>query len=110
MIGTCGFTRFDFRHDSAEIGYVLNPDFWGRGLMPEAAAAVMNFGFEKLLLNRIEAKHLTGNEASRRVMEKAGMRFEGVLREGMLVKGKYVDVGICSILCHEWQAQKSKED
>ena len=106
MIGTCGFTRFDFRHDSAEIGYVLNPDFWGRGLMPEAAAAVMNFGFEKLLLNRIEAKHLTGNEASRRVMEKLGMTYEGVSRGAMLIKGKYRDVHTCAILKSEYEKRK----
>ena len=106
MIGTCGFTRFDFRHDSAEIGYVLNPDFWGRGLMPEAAAAVMKFGFEDLSLNRIEAKHLTGNEASRRVMEKLGMTYEGVSRGSMLIKGKYRDVHTCAILKSEYEKIK----
>ena len=106
MIGTCGFTRFDFRHDSGEIGYVLNPDFWGRGLMPEAAVEVVRFGFENLLLNRIEAKHLTGNEASRRVMEKLGMTYEGVSRGAMLIKGKYRDVHTCGILRSEYEEKK----
>ena len=106
MIGTCGFTRFDFKHDSGEIGYVLNPDFRGMGLIPEAAAAVMKFGFQDLLLNRIEAKHLTGNEASRRVMEKLGMTYEGVSRGAMLIKGKYRDVHTCAILKSEYLENK----
>ena len=110
MVGTCGFTSFNCAADSAEVGYVLNPAYWGKGIASEALHRVLAFGFEELKLHRIEARFICGNQRSRRVMEKAGMRFEGILREGMLVKGKYVDVGICSILCHEWHAQKSKED
>lgn len=102
MIGTCGFTRFDFRHDCGEIGYVINPDHTGQGFATEAAQRVIRFGFENLALNRIECKYMTDNEASRRVMEKNGMRFEGVRRQGMLIKGSYRDIGICSILREEF--------
>ena len=109
MIGTCGFTAFHFESDSAEVGYVLNPAYWGRGIMQEALGRVLKFGFETLGLNRIEARYIEGNVRSRHVMEKAGMTFEGVLRDAMLVKGAYVNVGICSILRSEWQKRTQTE-
>lgn len=102
MIGTCGFTRFTLESNSAEIGYVLNPYYWGNGLAPEAVRAVLRFGFMQLRMNRIEAKYMEGNRQSRRVMEKVGMQYEGTQREAMHVKGQYVSVGICSILRREY--------
>ena len=103
MIGTCGFTRFDYSNNSGEIGYVLNPAYWGRGIAAEAVEEVMRFGFEQLKLNRIEAKFIEGNDASMRVMEKTGMKFEGYLREAMLIKGAYRTIGISSILRSEYK-------
>ena len=104
MIGTCGFTRFSFPNDSAEVGYVINPKYRGRGLAPEALREVIRFGFSTIGLNRIEAKYIVGNEASRRVMEKVGMRFEGVLRGGMKIKERYRDIGVCAVLAKEFAA------
>ena len=102
MIGTCGFVRFDCPHNSAEIGYVLHPDYHGKGLMAEAARAVMDFGFSTLDLHRIEARYMVGNDPSRRLMERMGMTFEGVKRQSMLVKGSYRDIGTCAILKNEF--------
>lgn len=102
MIGTCGFTRLNIDSNSAEIGYVLNPEYWGYGFAPEAVRAVMRFGFNELRLNRIEAKYMVGNERSVRVMEKVGMTREGINREAIHVKGRYVSVGVCSILRSEY--------
>lgn len=98
MIGTCGFTRFDFANNGGEVGYVINPEYYGHGIATEVAARVIRFGFENLALHRIECKYIVGNDASRRVMEKNGMRFEGIRRGGMLIKGEYRDIGVCSIL------------
>ena len=105
MIGTCGFTAFNCASDAAEVGYVLNPEYWGKGIGTEALTAVLNFGFEQLGLHRIEAKFIEGNDASRRVMEKVGMTFEGIHRGERLVKGKYVNVGVCAILREDWLAK-----
>lgn len=102
MIGTCGFTRFDYNNNMGEIGYVINPLYRGIGVADEAVRCVMRFGFERLKLNRIEAKFMEGNLASRRVMEKTGMTFEGFHRKAMKIKGKYETVGICSILRDEF--------
>jgi ribosomal-protein-alanine N-acetyltransferase len=104
MIGTCGFTRFNFTSNSGEVGYVLNPDYHGRGIATEAVRQVMKFGFEELGLHRIECKFMEGNEASRRVMERVGMKFEGYSREAMLVKHQYRTIGTYSILENEYRA------
>lgn len=103
MIGTCGFTRFDLPNNSAEIGYVLNPAYQGRGIAGEAAYAVISFGFNRLRLHRIEARHMIGNNASHRVMEKLGMKTEGTFRESYYVNGSYRTVTVCSILDSEFK-------
>ncbi len=102
MIGTCGFTRIDQANGVVEIGYVINPDYWGNGYATEAARKVMRFAFDELLVNRVEAKFMFGNDASLKVMSKIGMKFEGYLRESMLVKGKYKTIGVASILRREY--------
>lgn len=98
MIGTCGFSGIDLQNNCAEIGYVINPDYKNIGIATEAAGAVLRYGFTELGFNRIEAKYMVGNSASRRVMEKCGMSFEGVHVSSMYVKEKYVDIGVCAIL------------
>ena len=98
MIGTCGFTRFDPANDSAEIGYVLNPAYHRRGIATEAATEVIRFGFEELGLHRIEARYMVGNLASRKVMEKVGMTFEGEFRDMIKICGSYRSVGVCSVI------------
>ena len=103
MIGTCGFTSFNCPADSAEIGYVLNPDYQGKGLATEAVRRVLEFGFNELQLHRIEAHFIQGNDASRRLMERVGMQFEGFARESMKIKGRYRTIGTCGILRREFE-------
>ena len=74
MIGTCGFTKFDYSNNAAEIGYVLNSDYWGKGYCSEAVSKIIEFGFESLKLHRIEARYMKENIRSRNVMEKCGMQ------------------------------------
>ena len=109
LIGTCGFTSFDVVNNSAEIGYVLNSSFWGKGLGSEAARAVITFGFEALGLNRIEAIFMPENNSSRRVLEKCGMVREGVKRQAIYTKGNYIDVEIYSITRAEYNEITSEK-
>ncbi len=60
MIGTCGFSSIDFANNSAEVGYVINPAYRGRGYAPEALLEIMMFGFLELNLHRIEARYMDG--------------------------------------------------
>ncbi len=102
MIGTCGFAKLDFENNSAEIGYVLNPEFWHRGYATEAVKKIIDFGFHTLNLHRIEARYIVGNEVSRHVMEKCGMTFEGVHKSSLFVKDSYASVGYCAITADEY--------
>lgn len=110
MIGTCGFTRIDAANDCAEIGYVLNPDFHGKGYATEAVKKIIDFGFCELSFNRIEARFMKGNEASLRLMQRVGMTFEGYMRDLIFVKGSYRTVGISSILRSEYDKLKTSEE
>ena len=89
LIGTCGFASVDTHNNKAEIGYVLSHRYRGNGYMREAARAVLYIGFEKLGLNRIEARILQGNTASERLAESIGMKREGTLRDCLYIKGQY---------------------
>ncbi len=104
MIGTTGFTSVDEKNACAEIGYVLNPDYHGQGIATEAVALLLNFAFCEVGFNRIEAKFMPENLPSRKVMEKCGMTFEGVLRSKMFIKGEFRNIGISSILSSEYFA------
>jgi ribosomal-protein-alanine N-acetyltransferase len=89
MIGTAGLLRFDFAERRAEVGYEIARRWWGRGLTPEAVAAVIRYGFSVLGLHRIEAGVLPGNDASVRVLEKLGFLEEGTRRDYLHVKGHF---------------------
>lgn len=102
MIGTCGFTKFDLVNNSAEVGYVLSPDFWGRGLAAEALCRLLRFGFSELALHRMTAKIMDGNLRSMRVAEKCGMRHESTQIAAMLIKGQYRTIHEYAILAEEW--------
>ena len=98
MIGTIGFMWINTDYKSAEVGYSLSRDYWNQGIMTEALREVVRFGFEELGLNRIEAQHETSNPASGKVMAHVGMQYEGILRQRIKNKGRYVDVALYAIL------------
>jgi ribosomal-protein-alanine N-acetyltransferase len=91
LVGAIRFNHFDRKSRFGEIGYESHPDFWGRGLMTEALCAVVACGHQMFRLNRIEAWTLPGNIASDRVLEKAGFRYEGTLRQRSWFKGEFHD-------------------
>lgn len=80
-IGGISVVKLNEEVASADIGYCLGHSFWGRGIMPEALEAVMAYLFDEVGLNRIAACHDANNPKSGRVMEKAGMKCEGILRQ-----------------------------
>ena len=83
MIGTIELYNYTYRF-MAELGYSLNPDFWGNGYIVEAAQAVIDYGFNVLKVRRIEAGTFETNHQSIRVCEKLGFVKEGVLRNSYL--------------------------
>lgn len=100
MIGTIDaiiFGRSD-EDRKIEVGYCIGKNYWNKGLTTEALNAMINFLFKEYNIHRIQAKHALKNPASGRVMEKCGMKKEGILREYFYIKGEYQDLAIYSIL------------
>jgi RimJ/RimL family protein N-acetyltransferase len=89
-------------HQRAELGYWIGVPFWRQGFATEAATAVLDFGFETLQLHRIHASHFAGNIASRRVLEKIGMRHEGRSREHLRKWGQFIDLENYALLKNEY--------
>jgi len=85
-----------------DIGYEVNPEYWGQDYATEAARAMLAFGFNEIELHRIWAQCNAENQVSRRVLEKLGMRLEGRLRQDDFFKGRWWDDLIYAILENEW--------
>ena len=83
MIGTIELYNY-IPGFKAELGYALNPHYWGKGIVTEAGFKVLEFGFNNLELKRIEAGTFLDNYQSQRVCEKLGMTREGVQRNGYI--------------------------
>jgi [ribosomal protein S5]-alanine N-acetyltransferase len=87
----------------AEIGYWIGVPYWGRGYATEAAQAVVRHGFETCGLQRIFAGHFVRNAQSGRVLQKAGMRYEGTLRRHQPKWGELLDIAFYGVLREEWE-------
>jgi [ribosomal protein S5]-alanine N-acetyltransferase len=89
-------------HRRAELGYWIAVAAWNRGYATEASRCVIDFGFENLGLHRIEARHFVRNPASGRVMEKLGMRLEGVHRDSAIKWERFESLAVYAVLESEW--------
>ncbi len=91
-VGSIGLRlNTDVHRFTAELGYWLGRPFWGRGIMTQAVAALTDYGFETLGLQRIYAEPFAHNTASARVLEKTGYVLEGRLRHRMVKEGEVLD-------------------
>lgn len=102
LIGSIGLKLDGEASGGGELGYWVGVPWWNRGYCTEAAAAVLDYGFRVLELDRIHAHHLLRNPASGRVMEKIGMRAEGVAREAIHKEGEREDIALYGILRRDW--------
>lgn len=103
FIGTIGINNWNKTHLKAELGFWILPEHFNKGYITEAAKTVMNFCFNNLGLNRMEATVETENIASMKVLKKLGFLHEGTFREFEMNKGKYIDLMMFSILKKEYK-------
>jgi ribosomal-protein-alanine N-acetyltransferase len=96
LVGTCGFVWL--RTHSTEIGYDLAQAFWGQGIMFEALSALIDYAFDELELNRVEALVIPGNERSRKLLARLGFTYEGTLREYDFFKDCFQDLEMHALL------------
>lgn len=103
LIGSCGLFIKDNR--CAEIGYTFAQAYWGHGFATEAGLALLAFGFDQLTLHRMFATCDVRNIASRRVMEKLGMRPEGHFLQDVWQRDHWRDSYLYAVLEQEWKAK-----
>ncbi|QBF81596.1 N-acetyltransferase [Shewanella maritima] len=109
LIGT--LSVFNIRQDSqrAEVGYILSRKYWHKGLMSEAFSALLDYCFEHLQLNRLEADIDPNNTASAALLIKHGFKAEGLLKERWIVNGNVTDSEIYGLLRADFKKLNSKE-
>lgn len=90
------------RHDRADLGYWLAPALWNKGLMTEAASAIVRFGFEKIGLHKIATRCFVDNTASRRVIEKTGFRFVGRAEDDVWRDTRWITQLLYEMTAPEW--------
>jgi ribosomal-protein-alanine N-acetyltransferase len=101
LIGSIGL-EISGENASAEMGYWIATPYWNQGYCTEAAGAILRFAFDTLGLNRVQARHLTRNPASGRVMQKIGMSHEGHLRQAVRKSGMFEDLEMYAILMQDF--------
>ncbi|MCW5658950.1 MAG: GNAT family N-acetyltransferase [Burkholderiaceae bacterium] len=110
FIGWCCLVQVNPDYRSATLGYCLDEAAWGHGFATEAAAALLQWAFHALDLNRVHAQTDTRNTASSRVLEKLGFAREGMLREDCIVEGDVSDTWVYGLLRREWEPRSGRAD
>lgn len=100
-IGSASLHQFSAHHRRASFGYMLNPNHWGRGYATEVATVVRDFALDTRGMHRVEATCHPENGASGRVLQKAGLRFEGTMRDHLLARGEWRDSQLYAVLASD---------
>lgn len=103
FIGWCALAQWNPAYRSASMGYCLDAAAWGHGYATEAGRALLQWAFDTLDLNRVEAQTDTRNAASARVLEKLGFVREGTLRENCIVNGEVSDSWVYGLIRRQWR-------
>lgn len=103
-VGNISVVRFDEKSEHCDLGYCMGYAYWNKGLMTEAALAVVEFLFSEVGVNRVGISHAVKNGASGRVAQKCGFTFEGTKREYYkTTAGEFLDISDYGILRKEWE-------
>ncbi len=106
VIGTLSFgqiTRFPFHAGS--LGYSLDPEFQGQGIMTTCVKKVCDYLFKQQNLHRIQAAHMPNNTASRAVLERSGFEYEGLAKDYLLIDGQWQDHCLLALTNAQWQSR-----
>lgn len=109
VVGEVNIRLTSVANRQAEVGWILNPAFQGRGYAQEAAERMVELCFETLGSHRVHAELDPRNSASVGLCERLGMRKEAHLVEDILLKGEWADTGIYGILESEWRARRAAQ-
>jgi [ribosomal protein S5]-alanine N-acetyltransferase len=108
LVGTCGFNEWSPAHGWAELAYDLAQAHWGRGLMRQAVAVVLDWAFRERALNRVHAYVRVDNRRSGRLLERLGFVREGCLRNYRVCRGQPHDFSVYSVLRSDWAGRPTR--
>ena len=104
VIGSISVVDFNERSERTALGYCMGFDYWNKGIMTEAAKAVMDYLFSEVGVNRVEISHAVKNPGSGRVAQKCGLQYEGTRREYFKSSsGEFLDIAHYGILKRDWE-------
>jgi ribosomal-protein-alanine N-acetyltransferase len=103
LIGSAGLYKWTKKTSQVETAYDLDPKYSGQGIMTEAMTAIIQYAFEVMKVNRIEALVSTRNKGSLGLVRRLGFRKEGTLREHDFYNGKFTDDFLFSLLKRDWR-------
>jgi ribosomal-protein-alanine N-acetyltransferase len=106
IIGSCGFHSWAKPFSRIQIGYELSKDCWRQGIMSEAVSTIIDFGFDVLKLNRIEALVEPPNKASSGLLLKLGFKYEGTMEEYQFGSGRFMDLSMYALLRKYWNVYR----
>jgi ribosomal-protein-serine acetyltransferase len=103
LIGIVGFNRPDLVHKSVEIGYWLDKNKTGKGIITRCCKILIDYAFKEQDFNRISIKCATGNFKSQAIPERLGFTKEGIARQDEKLHDKFIDLIVYSMLKEEWR-------
>lgn len=108
LVGVIGFVKFDWQSRRTEIGYWIDKNYSGKGIVTESCKCLVNYAFAELEINRIEIRCATENARSRAIPERLNFKFEGVLRHSQWRHTRFFDMAIYGLLAEEWKNYSTK--
>jgi ribosomal-protein-serine acetyltransferase len=107
-VGGCGYAHMHLPSKRCELGYWIDQDHQGRGIVTMAARALIEYSIEKRGLNRVEIRCDPRNVRSAAIAQRLGFKLDGVLRENTIISEQTVDMAVWSMLSSEWKILKAE--
>lgn len=105
IIGSVGMHNKDHATNRADLGYWIDAEYEGKGIVTRAVKALIGYLFTKVGLNKIEIRYITANKRSATVAERLGFRIEGIIRKSFMSNGNAEDLVVTGLLRQEWKPE-----
>jgi len=107
IVGIISFVKLNWNNRRTEIGYWIDKNYEGKGIITEACEILINYAFEELDMNRVEIRCATENTRSRAIPERLNFKLDGVLRQFLWRHTRFFDMAIYSMLAEEWEKARN---
>ena len=102
MIGACGFEKWSRLHQRLELAYDIDANYWRQGIATQCLTAIINYAFQEMQAQRVEAFLKPDNVASAGLLNKIGFTHEAVLKKYRFFQGEHIDVDLYALINDEW--------